>query len=461
MSSDELICEFSPVSNLNGVIRCISWHSKQHKVALALVNDNVYIYSSNLLTPLLKHPMQKKVTALCWDTKNENLLAVACEKVIILWNVDPNEKTPRLPLTHAELIKQNLVTPITCIAFESSGNWLTVASPNSSRLLMLNRKQRKSMLNASDKSVIGSQSIESKLKNQGTTLSAASTASNVKESAPESMDKTVRLFGAGVTKFVYSPDHSRVCVGSTRNGIRVYETMNWTYKTWTADAGGIFQAGCWNQPNGRIFLFSLKNKPVVYAIIFYDRAIPNDVGGTSSYIRVLDVSEAESIRGTVGGNIQDMLWDQNGERLVILFKDNPAFIAVYKTVTKPNLEISPIGFIHGLPNEIPLCMDFHLAFKSGALLTVCWDSGYVSHIPLQYTPNSKKPKSTVNDHPSSPRSLTSFCMSSPTNENSFIWASPDNSILNATKKFRNQDSIISPRRPVLFSSFSEEKEKTA
>jgi hypothetical protein len=437
------------------VIRCISWHSKQHKVALALVNDGVYIYSSNLLTPLLKHPMQKKVTGLCWDSRNENLLAVACEKVIILWNVDPNEKSPRLPLTHAELIKHGLVAPITCIAFESSGNWLTVASPNSSRLLLLNRKKPKSLLNG-EKPTIGLQSPEAKARIQATSNSGTGAAS----AAPELLDKTVRLFGAGVTKFVYSPDHTRVCVGSTRHGIRVYETMNWTYKTWTADVAGIFQSGCWSQPNGRIFLFSFKNKPVVYAIIFYDRAIANDVGGTNSYIRVLDVSEAESCRGTVGGGIQDMRWDQNGERLVIMFKDNPAFIAVYKTLTKPNLEITPIGFIHGQANEIPLCIDFHLAFKSGSLLTVCWDSGYVSHIPLQYTPNSKKAKS-ANDHPSSPRSLTSFCMSSPTNENSFIWASPDNSILNTTKKFRNQDSILSPRRPILFSSFTEEKDKKA
>ena len=464
LSSDELAREFSQVHDFSGVIRCISWHPKQHKVALALVNDNVYIYSSNLLTPLLKHPVQKKVTGLCWNTRNENVLAVACEKVIILWNVDPEEKTPRLPLTYAEVIKTNLVAPITCIQFDNVGDWLTVCSPNSSRLLLLNRKKKKiekgrlttpAQMNLNEKRI---DQFPKFFAQPGGHLQHHQTVGQQQpQPSMDNLDKSVRFFGAGVTKFVYSPDYTRVCVGSTRFGIRVYETVTWTYRSWAKDVGAIFQTGCWSQPTGRIFLFSLKSKPVVYAIIFYDQALPNDVGGTSSCIRVLDVSEARVARGKVGGVIQDMRWDQNAERLVIMFKDNPAYIAVYKTITKPNLEISPIGFIHGLPNEIPLCIDFHLAFKSGSLLTVCWNTGYVSHIPLQYTPNSKKSKSALAEQPSSPRSLTSFCMSSPANEQSFHWASPENSFSNIIKRFRNQDSILSPRRPVLFSSFGEEK----
>ena len=353
LSSDELAREFSQVHDFSGVIRCIRWHPKQHKVALALVNDNVYIYSSNLLTPLLKHPVQKKVTGLCWNTRNENVLAVACEKVIILWNVDPEEKTPRLPLTYAEVIKTNLVAPITCIQFDNVGDWLTVCSPNSSRLLLLNRKKKKiekgrlttpAQMNLNEKRI---DQFPKFFAQPGGHLQHHQTVGQQQpQPSMDNLDKSVRFFGAGVTKFVYSPDYTRVCVGSTRFGIRVYETVTWTYRSWAKDVGAIFQTGCWSQPTGRIFLFSLKSKPVVYAIIFYDQALPNDVGGTSSCIRVLDVSEARVARGKVGGVIQDMRWDQNAERLVIMFKDNPAYIAVYKTITKPNLEISPIGFIH-------------------------------------------------------------------------------------------------------------------
>lgn len=90
LSEDELCNKFCKFNNFDGVIRNVIWHPKKHKVALALSNDNVFIYSSNLITPLLKHPLQKKITDMKWHPLNENQLTIACSNCIIRWTIDPN-----------------------------------------------------------------------------------------------------------------------------------------------------------------------------------------------------------------------------------------------------------------------------------------------------------------------------------------------------------------------------------
>lgn len=156
-----------------------------------------------------------------------------------------------------------------------------------------------------------------------------------------------------------------------------------------------------------------------------------------------------------------MLWDQNSERLILTFIDNPRYIAVYRTKIKPSLEITSIGFIHGLRDEIPLCYSFHYAFKNGALLTVCWSSGYVSHIPLQYNQNDKQNRTLNKSHQfnaTNVRSLTSFCMSQIMSDENASFIQPNTSTMNVTKKYLTQDSVVSPRKPILFTSFNENQE---
>lgn len=483
LSEDELCEKFCKFNNFKGVIRHIVWHPRKHKVALALSNDNVYIYSSNLVTPLLKHPFQKKITDIKWSPTNENQLTIACARCIIKWNIDTKEKSVRLPIKCAEILKDDFSFPITRIDYTSNGNYLLVSSPSSSKILWIYQgaKPASNATGAPLRPNVSAVHNDSRLllnrstattsepprseeaKNDFQIISQKSPANSV---AVVNENKSLRMFASTITYFSMSPDDSRVCVGSTEFGVRVYETENFTCKNWARELKAISKCACWNQTNGRILLFAMESLPKVYAIIFYDKAESNYVGGTNTYIPVLDVKETELESGVkVGGSVQNIVWDQNCERLILAFVENPHYLAVYRTKIKPSLEITSIGFIHGLREELPLCYSFHYAFKSGALLTVCWSSGYVSHIPLQYNQNEKANK-TMNRsqfnrsqfNATNVRSLTSFCMNQIMSDENTSFIQPNTSTMNVTKKYLTQDSVISPRKPMLFTSFNENQE---
>ena len=89
-------------------------------------------------------------------------------------------------------------------------------------------------------------------------------------------------------------------------------------------------------------------------------------------------------------SIQDISWDSKGERLVLLFSPEATpcaqeLILVLRTKIGPVLNITPIGFIRGPPNNLPLLVSFRPRCESGATLLVVWNSGYVSLIPFDYS----------------------------------------------------------------------------
>jgi hypothetical protein len=119
--------------------------------------------------------------------------------------------------------------------------------------------------------------------------------------------------------------------------------------------------------------------------------------------------------------------------------------------------MSPIGFVHGLKGEKPLLMSFHDRFTKGSLLTVCWNSGIVSHIPLEF--DSKANKSMYSN--GTPRSLTSFCISSPNSKNSLNTNSTPlrGTPLKQSNKspliqLNSNDSVLSPKRPLLYTTLT-------
>ncbi|RWS15000.1 aladin-like protein [Dinothrombium tinctorium] len=406
MHDDELCAQFSRCLDHTSHIRCFAWHPVYIRCAVALSNHNVHIYSaSNSSSILVRHKQQKKITDLAWKPTNEEILAVACHSVVLIWSFDRNSKFSQPVCTR--IITESIFSPITCVSFDRSGELLGICSPSTSKLLFVKPTNSEQVLE----------------------------------------QKIVRKFGSGFSFLKWSPDKSRLMTGTTSNFIRVFENQKWSSKNWGKDFASVCQTACWSEPDGRLLLFALKNDCIVYAIAFFDKAQANDCGGTNSYIEVLNVSEIRlSDEVVVGGRIHEMLWDRHAERLAIMFKDNSRYIAIFKTRVKPNLEISPIGFIHGLQSEVPVVMNFHPAFKKGSLLSVCWSSGYVSHIPFEYTPNSKQNGLSHN----TPRCLTSFCVASPSRNSSLC--SPLKDLSNTSPlTFKSRDSVLSPRKPLLFS----------
>lgn len=367
--------------------------------AIGLSNNDIYIYSSLRKTSLLiKHPHQKKLSHLAWKPDSSNILAVACHNCLLIWDLDQVELKKTQLTNCVQLYKNGLPNAITSIAFDSTGQMLAICSPQSTKLFILKK-------------------------------------------GPDGADEiqVIRSFPTCFTRLLWSPDSLRLLTLTTSNYIKIFESIAWSNKKWSIDSRSPIQCACWSQPDGTFLLIANKKDPIVYALAFYDKATANDVGG---YVKecqeVLNVSETILPNGVkVGGRIHDMIWDSNGQRLVISFKDNPEYLALYKTWSKSLLELTPIGFIHGSKGEKPTLIAFHDYYKHGSLLTVCWSSGTISYIPLQYD-NFKPNQSVIKN--GTPRRLTSFCLSSP---------SSARSNLNSSRVSRH--SIASPRDQTLYS----------
>ncbi|KAK1786869.1 hypothetical protein P4O66_017247 [Electrophorus voltai] len=196
-----------------------------------------------------------------------------------------------------------------------------------------------------------------------------------------------RVGGGGVTNLSWSPDGSRLWAATPSALFRVWETKMWTCERWPCLRGRC-QAGCWS-PDGSRLLFSVQGETVIYALTF-----SHMTGGPKSAAVVADLSETtftgldSDLR--VGGEVQSLAWDPTGERLAVLLKGNaeisshPAIIAVFKTRSSPIFELLPCGFVRGEVGAEPRLIQFHSHFQHGALLTVCWSNGRISHVPFYF-----------------------------------------------------------------------------
>lgn len=524
------MAEFSECADwTSGVIKAFKWHPKLTRCALALINDDVYVYSSSPssvlndgVVPLLRHALQKKITDLAFHPSASGVLAVGTASNVIIWNISSETKVSRVSLSCARVIDAQyyqtlasdafkridfmsasfstiwpqvaeymktptmIKTPITSISFNSVGNILA-SSPSDSRILIIDVKKV----------------IASFPDSKSISTDAQLTNIDKKKHEDALISNNFDSFRQGVAKLILSRDGKRLLASPSANFVRVYETLKYSYRDWSLSSSSALnlwtlsypsrdavQSAVWSN-NGRFLLLAFKNDPSVWTLTFLDNPEPYSVGGSPRLVKILDLSEYELPNGQiVGGNVQTMAWDANSERLVISFKDNPFFLAAFKTLIRPTLHVIPIGYLHGIDGERPLIIAFHDAFgrqnldanksshnnlsiakdknfgisRKGSLLTIVWSSGVVSNIPFQYIPSSMErqinnvtsPAASIRS--STPRSLTKICTTSP-NVSKFP-LSPITS-QNASASFRaasflSSDSIISPRKPTLFTaSFKE------
>ncbi|XP_016160940.1 PREDICTED: aladin [Ficedula albicollis] len=173
---------------------------------------------------------------------------------------------------------------------------------------------------------------------------------------------------------------------------RVWEAQMWTCERWPTLRGRC-QTGCWS-PDGSRLLFSVLDESVIYSLSFseYRGEMQGQVGGSKTASIVADLSETtfETLYGEerIGGEVHSMVWDPTGERLAVIIRGQPeapgsqAAVAVFRTRNSPVFELLPCGFVRGERGAQPQLISFHPCFPQGALLTVCWSSGRISHIPF-------------------------------------------------------------------------------
>ncbi|NXO69344.1 AAAS protein, partial [Phainopepla nitens] len=174
---------------------------------------------------------------------------------------------------------------------------------------------------------------------------------------------------------------------------RVWEAQMWTCERWPTIKGRC-QTGCWS-PDGSRLLFTVLGESVIYSLSFSEyrgEFMQGQVGGSKTASIVADLSETtfETVYGEerIGGEVHSMVWDPTGERLAVIIRGHPESagsqpaIAVFRTRNSPVFELLPCGFVRGERGARPQLISFHPCFPQGALLTVCWSSGKISHIPF-------------------------------------------------------------------------------
>uniref|UniRef100_A0A8C5I127 Aladin seven-bladed propeller domain-containing protein n=1 Tax=Gouania willdenowi TaxID=441366 RepID=A0A8C5I127_GOUWI len=357
LSSEDMIAEFSQVLNWSDcVVRAFSWHPHADKFAVALLDDSIKIYNpKSATTPTLKHRLQRSIAAVQWKPLCASALAVACQNCLLVWHVDPCSLSTRPSSGCAQVLSQPGHSPVTSIAWCPSGSLLVSSSP-------------------------------------------VDTAMIVWDVAAESGVPLQRVGGGGVTFLSWSPDGSHILASTPSALFRVWETRMWTCERWPCVKGRC-QSGCWS-PDGSRLLFTVQSETVIYSLTF------TDIPGPQAAAVVADLSETAFSTPDgdiiVGGEIQSMAWDLRGERLAVLLKDRPAIIAVFKTRASPIFELLPCGFVQGEPGAEPRLMQFHPNFRDGALLTVCWSNGKITHVPFYFL-SASFPQLSFVGKPSPPR----------------------------------------------------------
>ncbi|XP_039370688.1 aladin isoform X1 [Mauremys reevesii] len=351
LCSEDMIAEFSQAVDWAGCsIRAFAWHPHTSKFAVALLDDSIRVYNTNSATvPILKHRLQRTVASMAWKPLCASILAVACQSCVLLWHLDPTSLSTRPSSGCAQVLAYPGHSPVTSLAWAPSGEMLLSASPVDTAML-------------------------------------------VWDVSTENCVPLQWFGGGGVTYLAWSPDGSKVLATTPSAVFRVWEAQMWTCERWPTIKGRC-QTGCWS-PDGSRLLFTVLGESVIYSLSFseYSGEMQGQVGGSKTASIVADLSETtfETLYGEerIGGEVHSMVWDPSGERLAALIRGNPetpesrTIIAVFRTRNSPVFELLPCGFLQGEPGAEPQLIAFHPCFKKGALLTVCWSTGRISHIPF-------------------------------------------------------------------------------
>ncbi|KAM6394891.1 LOW QUALITY PROTEIN: aladin [Rhynochetos jubatus] len=353
LGSEDMIAAFSQAVDWAGcTVRAFAWHPHTSKFAVALLDDSIRVYNSSSATvPSLKHRLQRGVAAVAWKPLCASILAVACQSCVLVWHLDPTSLATRPSSGCAQVLSYPGHSPVTSLAWAPAGDRLLSASPVDAALL-------------------------------------------VWDVSTENCVQLQWFGGGGVTFLAWSPDGSKVLAATPCAVFRVWEAQTWTCERWPTLKGRC-QTGCWS-PDGSRLLFSVLGESLIYSLAFSEHRgeMRGQVGGSETASIVADLSETpfETLHGEerIGGEVQSMAWDPTGERLAVIVRgpaDAPGsqtVVAVFRTRNSPVFELLPCGFLRGERDAQPQLLAFHPGFGKGALLTVCWSTGTISHVPLLF-----------------------------------------------------------------------------
>ncbi|XP_003748564.1 aladin [Galendromus occidentalis] len=332
LSTDEICSKYSEVSMWSsGFVRAMAWHPGTKKLAIALRNDSVILYSKNCATSSeLRHPKQKAVTSVAFRPFSGSQIAVGGELGLVLWNI-PAAITVKTPTMHSAsvLLPGRLISSL---AWHPDGNVLAACSARFGDIVMIS------------------------------------------PATGEIVALTTFSFLPSAHLLRWSRDGYRIFAPSPNGGFSIWEGN----PVWDAQcyASQVVTAACWSY-DGCHLLYTVAGKAVVYHVSL------NPVGEPMAAVpQPRPIIKLEGHPEKVSGEASLMEWDPHSQRLAIAFKANTRLIAVFKTKIKPLFDLQPLGYIRG--PAIPEAMKFCEEHDEGALLSVCWSNGHVQHIKMHF-----------------------------------------------------------------------------
>ncbi|XP_063936310.1 aladin [Daucus carota subsp. sativus] len=330
----------------------ISWHQHKRIIAFTSGPNQVTVCDyddSGKETCILISESQRSVKALEWRPNGGRTLSVACKGGICIWSASfPGNAAPvrsgvtagtisgssGIRWTLVDILRGHADEQVTALSWSPDGRYLASASYESSSFTIWDVAQ--------------------------------------------GLGTPIRRGLGGISILKWSPTGDYFFAAKLDGTFYLWETSTWASELWSSTSGLVTGAS-WD-PDGHMVLIAFSESSTLGSIHFASKPPSLD-----AHLLPIELQEIQSL--TLSRGVEKIAWDASGERLALTYKVGEklyeGLIAIYDVRRTPLISASLVGFIRGPGENVkPVALSFHDKFKQGALLSVCWSSGYCCTYPL-------------------------------------------------------------------------------
>lgn len=317
----------------NCSVLCLGWNHYLPVFAVGLRNDTVYFFDLQaekwMDNIILKHDFMEGLVVLKWKPMGcPNDIAVGTSKGLCLWSLqcDNNVGSDRYSGAFMRFLYDEDMHggTVSCIEWSPDGIYLASAREHSNNIYVWDVN-------------VGSHVC---VKRDG---------------------------AAGSFSMAWSRDGSFLVSGGASTFV-IWDTKTWSAQKWTCPSG-IIQDICWHKSSLYFFV------SVFGVAMYHNFQIKPDLE-----IRGLLIGDYAGSFG-LPFEAKAMAWSPCGRRIAIAFKGK-SLVGIVESSSMNKMYA--LGFIHGVDEDFGEAevIEFKPYYKKGALLTIVWNCGKISFIPM-------------------------------------------------------------------------------